>query len=159
MLPDFIMQERREIVSEARKRYDADRERRRREFMHSLHTGRETETQNTPAEEIVYSEIEEPKGRTIGQRVWGFVRSFFIVLFVLGFVGACIYQSYVLDQEAKEIDAQIEQIQEEMDEQKAKVLEYRVDKAYYESDQYKEDMARNRFRLIYPGEILIQVSE
>ena len=51
------------------------------------------------------------------------------------------------------------QIQEEMDEQKAKVLEYRVDKAYYESDQYKEDMARNRFRLIYPGEILIQVSE
>lgn len=159
MLPDFIMQERREIVSEARKRYDADRERRRREFMHSLHTGRETETQNTPAEEIVYSEIEEPKGRTIGQRVWGFVRSFFIVLFVLGFVGACIYQSYVLDQEAKEIDAQIEQIQEEMDEQKAKVLEYRVDKAYYESDQYKEDMARNRFRLIYPGEILIQVTE
>lgn len=159
MLPDFIMQERREIVSEARKRYDADRERRRREFMHSLHTGSETETQNTPAEEIVYSEIEEPKGRTIGQRVLGFVRSFFIVLFVLGFVGVCIYQSYVLDQEAKEIDAQIEQIQEEMDEQKAKVLEYRVDKAYYESDQYKEDMARNRFRLIYPGEILIQVTE
>jgi len=146
-------------VSEARNRYEADRERRRAEFVNSLHSGGETQSKAEETEEVVYSEVTAAEGRSVGQKILGFFRSFFIVLFVLGFVGACIFQSYMLEQEGKALDAQMAELEEEIAVEKAKVLEYRVDKAYYESDQYKEDMARNRFRLIYPGEILIQITE
>ena len=144
-------------MSEARKRYDTGRERYRAESVNARRQASER-SENAKPEEVVYSEVTGREGRTVGQRILGFIRSLFVVLFVLGFVGACIFQSYQLEKEGRALDAQMEQIREEIAVEKAKVLEYRVDKAYYESDQYKEDMARNRFRLIYPGEILIQIT-
>jgi len=62
---------------------------------------------------------------------------------------------------AAERDALLEtkaELEEQLEEEKAESLLLRINQSYYDSDEYKEDMARNRFRLIYPNEMLITVS-
>ena len=109
-----------------------------------------------PAQEeeqtIVYSE-EKPRNKTL-LRVRRFVVSFGIFLFLI----VCLISAYQLRQQALDLDKQIEKLEEQISEEKAKTLEYRVEQNYYQSEQYKEEMARNRFRLIFPGETLIQVN-
>ncbi len=106
-------------------------------------------------EEIVYSEFVEVKEHK-GLR---FLSAFLTALFVVGFVGACLFETYNLREEQRMLQAECDSLEAQINAEKAKVIEYKVSKAYYTSDQYKEDMARNRFRLIYQGEILIQVTE
>lgn len=110
--------------------------------------------ENTQEEEqtIVYSE-EKPRNKTL-LRIRRFVVSFGIFLFLI----ACLISAYQLRQQALDLDKQIAKLEEQISEEKAKTLEYRVEQNYYKSEQYKEEMARNRFRLIFPGETLIQVN-
>ncbi len=109
---------------------------------------------STPEEEqtIVYSE-EKPRNKTL-LRVRRFIVSFGIFLFLI----ACLISAFQLRQQALDLDKTIAKLEEQISEEKAKTLEYRVEQNYYKSEQYKEEMARNRFRLIFPGETLIQVN-
>lgn len=113
----------------------------------------EHKNDETEYEEIVYTEVQrEHKGLR-------FLGAFLTALFVVGFVGACLFETYNLREEKLMLQAECDSLEAQINAEKAKVIEYKVSKAYYTSDQYKEDMARNRFRLIYQGEILIQVNE
>ena len=111
--------------------------------------------QEKPEEEvqtIVYSEERPVNPKLI--RLRRFMVSFGVFLFLI----VCIIASYQLSLQAKDLDSSIEKLEEQIAEEKGKTLEYRVEQNYYKSDQYKEEMARNRFRLIFPGETLIQVN-
>lgn len=107
------------------------------------------------AETIEYEEYEEEKDHPVLR----FFRALATALFILGFVGACLFETYTLRQEEMTLQAACDEIEGQITAEKARVIEYKVDKAYYNSDEYKEGMARNRFRLIYNGEVLIQVTE
>lgn len=85
------------------------------------------------------------------------LKKFMAFIFVLIFLGACFWQIHSLRLEGQALDATIEDLQNQIEEEKVKELQIKVDKEYYQSMLYKEQMARNRCRLIYPGEVLITI--
>ena len=80
-------------------------------------------------------------------------------LFVVIFMGACLWQIYELKQQSKVLDQTMVELEEQIEEEKAKELQIKVDQEYYQSDQYKEQMARDRCKLIFPDEILINIQK
>ena len=101
---------------------------------------------------VVYQEIDRPRSR-----VRGILAGIFTFLFVFGFMGASLYQTYTLRTELNELKAQQQALEAQIEEAKTEALLGKIDRSYYGSDKYREDMARNRFRLIYPGEYLVQI--
>ena len=81
----------------------------------------------------------------------------FTFLFVVAFLGACIFQTISLKGELDALENQRIQLEAEIEEAKTEALLNKIDQNYINSDQYREDMARNRFRLLFPGEYLIQI--
>lgn len=103
---------------------------------------------------VVYSEV--TKADTPAFR-W--MKKLMIFSFVVIFLGACFWQIFALKQQGRELSQTMAQLEEQIEEEKAKELQIKVDQEYYQSDQYKEQMARDRCRLIFPGEILINILE
>lgn len=101
---------------------------------------------------VVYQEIDKPRSR-----VRGVLAGIFTFLFVFGFMGASFYQTYTLRGELEQLKAQQQELEAQIEEAKTQALLGKIDRSYYGSDKYREDMARNRFRLIYPGEYLVQI--
>ena len=101
---------------------------------------------------IVYEEMAKPVNRTKSM-----LAGLFSFLFVVAFLGACFYQTISLKNELDSLEAQKVQLEEQIEELKAEALLNKIDQSYIISDKYREDMARNRFRLLYPGEYLIQI--
>lgn len=129
---------------------EEEEERRRKEARERAAALEEAEEE---PEEIVYTEYRRHS------RVLPFLKALTVVIFILGFMAACLLKTRSLYQEKADLIALRDGLELQIEEEKAKALDYKVDKAYYRSDQYKEDMARNRFRLIYPGEIMISLIE
>ncbi|MBO4888807.1 MAG: hypothetical protein J5589_10930 [Firmicutes bacterium] len=101
---------------------------------------------------IVYEEMAKP-----GTRTKGVLAGLFSFLFVVGFLGACFFQTISLKNELDSLEAQKIQLEEAIEEAKTEALLNKIDQNYINSDKYREDMARNRFRLLFPGEYLVQV--
>ncbi len=101
---------------------------------------------------VVYEEVIRPS-----RRVNGVLAGLFTFLFVFGFLGACLFQTYTLKQEYDELEAQKISLEAQIEEAKKEALLNKIDQSYFSSDKYREDMARNRFRLIFPGEYLVQI--
>ena len=101
---------------------------------------------------VVYEELTRPQSR-----LSGVLTGLFSFLFVVGFLGACAFKTYSLKNEYDALEAQRIQLEEQIEEEKTTALLNKIDQSYYSSDKYREDMARNRFRLIYPGEYLVQI--
>lgn len=79
------------------------------------------------------------------------------VLFVTAacvFLMLCTWKMRTMRADTVDLDAQILQLQDAIAEEKNRQLDERVLQAYYESDAYKEKIAREQFNLIYPGETL-----
>lgn len=106
--------------------------------------------QETPRE-VVYTEIRPESRFRRG------VRKLVSFVFVVGFFAFCLIQVISLRAQSQELAASKAAIERQIAEEKAKSLQNKVDQNYYQSSQYKEEMARNRFRMIFPGEILIQL--
>ncbi|MBO5995017.1 MAG: hypothetical protein J6Q41_05855 [Firmicutes bacterium] len=105
-----------------------------------------------PENAVVYEEVTRPR-----RRVNGVLAGLFSFLFVFGFLGACLFQTYSLKKEYDGLEAQRIALEEEIEDLKREALLTKIDQSYMGSDKYREDMARNRFRLLYPGEYLIQI--
>lgn len=84
-----------------------------------------------------------------------------IALFVFSviFFAVIAFNAQSLKTTIHGLESQQQDLEEQIQEEKAKSLQNKVDQSYYQSDKYKEEMARNRFRLIYPGDILIQINK
>lgn len=131
---------------------EEEEERRRKEARIRAAALERSEAEEEP-EEIVYTEYRRQS------KVLPFLKALTVVIFILGFMAACLLKTRSLYQEKADLVALRDGLELQIEEEKAKALDYKVDKAYYRSDQYKEDMARNRFRLIYPGEVMISLIE
>ena len=70
------------------------------------------------------------------------------------FLMLCTWKMRSMSAGNADLDAQIQALQEAIVEEKNQQLEERVRQSYYESDAYKEKVAREQFNLIYEGETL-----
>ena len=77
----------------------------------------------------------------------------FLVL-AAAFILGCISKNNSLKADAGALDQQITVLEEQLEDEKMKALESQVQQRYYESDGYKESIARNTFNLIREGERL-----
>lgn len=75
---------------------------------------------------------------------------FCAVVFLLG----CVIKNRSLKNDAAQLDQQIAVLEEQLEEERMRAIESQVQKRYYESDAYKEILARSRFNLIYEGDRL-----
>ena len=99
-----------------------------------------------------YSEMGQPQKR--GGRI---VRRLFFLIFAVVFWAGCGYKLIQLQADSRDYDRQIAELQAHIEQEKEKQLEYKAQQKYFLTDEYKEQEARNRFGLIYPGESLIVI--
>ena len=112
------------------------------------------ESVEEPAEEktVVYSEM------TAADRpFFQWLKKTMILGFVFIFLGVCIWQVNSLKKESEALDQTLAELEEQIEDEKAKELEIKVEKEFYQSIAYREQMARDRCKLIYPNEILISI--
>ena len=126
----------------------------RQEFQMNFGTEEVDEKETRQPEEttVVYSEM------TAADRpIFQWLKKMMIFGFIAIFVGVCVWQVNAMKKESEELDQTIAQLEKQIDEEKAKELEIKVEQEYYQSIAYREQMARDRCKLIYPNEILISI--
>ena len=120
---------------------------------------KEKEKQDMQAEDeqeetktVVYSEM------TAADRpFFQWLKKSLMVIFIMIFLGVCVWQVNSLKKESAELDKTMAQLEKQIEDEKAKELEIKVEKEFYQSIAYREQMARDRCKLIYPNEILISI--
>lgn len=113
----------------------------------------EEDTEESSKEKtVVYSEV------TAADRpIFQWLKKMMIMVFVFCFLGVCIWQISSLKEESEALEQTAADLEKQIEEEKAKELEIKVEKEYYQSIAYRERMARDRCKLIYPNEILISI--
>ena len=112
----------------------------------------ETEEKVVEEQTVTYSEM-----TTADRPLFRWLKKMMIFGFISIFLGACIWQVNSLKKESQMLDQTMAQLEKQIEEEKAKELEIKVEKEYYQSIAYRERMARDRCKLIYPNEILITI--
>lgn len=92
---------------------------------------------------------------------WGIrvIRRMFFLLFFVVFSGVCLLKSVLCPPERPgwtEVDHRAEQ---QLLDEKERQLDEKTMQEYYQSDEYKEQLAREKFNLIKPGERLYVFGE
>lgn len=77
----------------------------------------------------------------------------FVVLST-AFLMMCHWKVVSMRSNTVALDEQIQELEQQIEDEKNQQLDEKVLQAYYESDTYKERIAREQFNLIYPGERL-----
>ena len=104
------------------------------------------------AKTVTYSEM-----TTADRPIFRWLKKMMIFGFVFVFLGVCVWQVNSLKKESKLLDQTMAELEKQIEEEKAQELEIKVEKEYYQSIAYREQMARDRCKLIYPNEILITI--
>ena len=113
---------------------------------------KQAEDEQAEAKTVVYSEM------TAADRpFFQWLKKTLVMIFIMIFLGACVWQVNALKKESAELDKTMAQLEKQIEEEKAKELEIKVEKEFYQSIAYREQMARDRCKLIYPNEILISI--
>lgn len=101
---------------------------------------------------VTYSEM------TAADRpIFQWLKKMMIFGFIVIFLGVCVWQVNSLKKESRMLDQTMADLEKQIEEEKAKELEIKVEKEYFQSIAYREQMARDRCKLIYPNEILITI--
>ena len=101
---------------------------------------------------VIYSEMTDAD-----RPIFRWLKKMMILGFVVIFLGVCIWQVNSLKKESQALDQTLAELEKQIEEEKAKELEIKVEKEYFQSIAYRERMARDRCKLIYPNEILITI--
>ena len=112
----------------------------------------ELEEEQTEEKTVVYSEMTKAD-----QPAFQWMKKLAMFLSIVVFLGACLWQVNSLQKQSEELDQTKAQLERQIEDEKAKELEIKVEKEYYQSLAYREQMARDRCKLIYPNEILISL--
>jgi cell division protein DivIC len=86
----------------------------------------------------------------------GIVVISFVVLILCGIVS---YNRIGLDKKGARAETQIERLNAKIDKQKERKTEIENRKAYMQTDQYIEDVAREKLGLVYGDEIIFEPEE
>ncbi len=84
-------------------------------------------------------------------------RRIFFGLFVFLFAAVCGFKAYQLRQESRHIDEQMAELNQLLEEEKEKQLDAYSKASYCNTDEYKAEVARTQFNLIFEGESLIVI--
>lgn len=113
---------------------------------------KEKSAEQTKEKTVVYSEV------TAADRpVFPWLKKMMIFGFVAIFLGVCLWQVNALKKESQALDQTMAELEQQIDEERTKELEIKVEREYYQTIAYREQMARDRCKLIYPNEILISI--
>lgn len=106
------------------------------------------------AKTVVYSEV-----TGADRPIFRWLKQFGVAACIIIFLGACLWQVNSMKNQSEELDQTMAELQQQIEDEKAKELEIKVEKKYYQSIAYREQMARDRCKLIYPNEILISIQQ
>ncbi len=135
------------MVEKATQEYDMDLDEYEKDD-----TKDESEESETEEKTVTYSEM------TAADRpIFQWLKKMMIFGFVITFLGVCIWQVNSLKKESQMLDQTMAELEKQIEDEKAKELEIKVEKEYFQSIAYRERMARDRCKLIYPNEILITI--
>lgn len=70
------------------------------------------------------------------------------------FSGVCLLKLQSLSAESARLDESITALEQQLLDEKERQLDEKTMQEYYQSDEYKEQLAREKFNLIKPGERL-----
>lgn len=79
-----------------------------------------------------------------------------IIILCVVLCGTVAYKRIILDQQSREYKAKIEQLQEEQEAQAERTEELKEFKKYVETDEYVEEIARDKLGLVHEGEIVFE---
>lgn len=82
-----------------------------------------------------------------------------IGMIVFIFCGILFYQQKSLRAQSIACDEKIVQLKQEIAKEKQQSKEMEKQKAYQKTKQYIEDLARQKFGLVYPGEFILKPEE
>ena len=82
-----------------------------------------------------------------------------ILLMVMSIFITIRYARTRLDEERTDLKAQVEQLSTSISQEKERTEEIKDLKAYVQTKKYVEDMAREKFGLVYPDEVIIQAEK
>ena len=135
------------MAERAEQEYDMDHE-----LFEKEDTAEDEEEVVAEEKTVTYSEM------TAADRpIFRWLKKMMILGFIVIFLGACIWQVNSLKKESQALDQTMAELEKQIEDEKAKELEIKVEKEYYQSIAYRERMARDRCKLIYPNEILITI--
>lgn len=79
-----------------------------------------------------------------------------IIILCVVLCGTVTYKRIMLDRQSREYKAKIEQLQEEQEVQAERTEELKEFKKYVETDEYVEEIARDKLGLVHEGEIVFE---
>lgn len=79
-----------------------------------------------------------------------------IIILCIVLCGTVTYKRIVLNRQGKVYAAKIEQLQEEQKAQEKRTEELKEFKKYVETDEYIEEIARDKLGLVHEGEIVFE---
>lgn len=79
-----------------------------------------------------------------------------IIILCVVLCGTVTYKRIILDRQSKEYKAKIERLREEQQEQSERTEELKEFKKYVETDEYVEEIARDKLGLVHEGEIVFE---
>lgn len=79
-----------------------------------------------------------------------------IIILCLVLCGTVTYKRIILDRQSKKYKAKIEQLQEEQEVQAERTEELEEFKKYVKTDEYVEEIARDKLGLVHEGEIVFE---
>ncbi len=79
-----------------------------------------------------------------------------IIILCIVLCGTVTYKRIVLSQQSKAYAAKIEQLKEEEKAQEKRTEELKEFKKYVETDEYVEEIARDKLGLVHEGEIVFE---
>ena len=92
---------------------------------------------------------------------WGIrvIRRMFFLLFFVVFSGVCLLKLQSLSAESARLDESITALEQQLLDEKERQLDEKTMQEYDQSDEYKEQLAREKVNLIKPGERLYVFGE
>lgn len=84
---------------------------------------------------------------------------FGVILVAIVLCGTMLYKQNAIKAEGKEYAAQIKELQKESKALKKEKEDLKDFKDYVETDEYVEEIAREKFGLVYKGEIIFKSDE
>ena len=104
---------------------------------------------------VVYSEMMIPK---VSSKVKSVFATALMVVFTAAFSIFCFVKVSLLREEVKALDEQIASLEADLEEEKATKMLLELEGAFSKSTQYIIQDARNRCRLVFPGDVIVDVN-
>ncbi len=96
-------------------------------------------------------------GSSRGRKGLRRTRNLFVFVFLIVFGIAVGFKARSLAAQGRQLEASMAEVRAQIELQKEYQLDAKTGLGYYSSEEYREQQARDRFNLIYPGDLIIEI--